>query len=272
MKIYSLVAIAAGIPSLAGAIDLQPLTLKAWNEYVQAADARMQERAQGRGPFLWVDESEPRKARVLRGEVVVAPTGSRGSHGVPNGLIHDWVGAAFIPHATIAGLYRVVHDYDRYKDFFAPVVAESKSLHCTENDQEFSMVWQHKILFINAAMQGRYQAHDVMVDSHRGYNIADASEVREIEDYGQAAQRMLPPDTGNGFIWRMHSIARYEERDGGVYLEIEALALTRDIPASLRLMVSPVVNHLSVNSLTTTLKQTRDAVKAAPVVTASRRR
>jgi hypothetical protein len=71
---------------------------------------------------------------------------------------------------------------------------------------------------------------------------------------------LLPPGTGNGFIWRIRSVARYEERDGGVYLELEAMALTRDIPASLAWMANPIVNHLSINSLTTTLRQTRDAV------------
>jgi hypothetical protein len=85
-------------------------------------------------------------------------------------------------------------------------------------------------------------------------------EVREIEGFGHSGERLLPPDTGNGFIWRIRSIARFEERDGGVYLEMEAIALTRDIPAGLAWMVSPVVNHLSVNSLTATLRQTRDAV------------
>src|SRR5437879_1811447 len=73
-----------------------------------------------------------------------------------------------------------------------------------------------------------------------------------------------PPGTGSGFIWRLHSIARYEERDGGVYLELEAIALTREIPASLRWLVNPVVNHLSTNSLTTTLRQTRDSVNSLP--------
>jgi hypothetical protein len=38
------------------------------------------------------------------------------------------------------------------------------------------------------------------------------------------------------------------------------MALTRDIPAPLAWVVNPIVNHLSVNSLTTTLRQTRDAV------------
>ena len=83
-----------------------------------------------------------------------------------------------------------------------------------------------------------------------------------MESFGRPGEHLLPPDTGAGFIWRIYSIARYEERDGGVYLEIEALALTRDVPSSLRWLVNPVVKHLSVNSLTTTLEQTRDAVYA----------
>jgi len=37
------------------------------------------------------------------------------------------------------------------------------------------------------------------------------------------------------------SMARLEERDGGVYLKLEALALTRNIPASVAWMVNPVV-------------------------------
>jgi hypothetical protein len=110
---------------------------------------------------------------------------------------------------------------------------------------------------MSAAMQGHYQAHDVVLDARRGYSVADAVEVRENERYGHAGERLLPPDTGNGFIWRIRSIARYEERDGGVYLELEAIALTRDIPASLAWMVDPVVNHLSINSLTTTLRSGR---------------
>ena len=72
----------------------------------------------------------------------------------------------------------------------------------------------------------------------------------------------MPPDTGGGFIWRIYSISRYEERDSGVYLEIEAIALSRDVPNSLRWLVNPVVNHLSVTSMSTTLRQTRDAVNS----------
>jgi len=245
------------------AAELQADTLTAWNAYLQNADLRVQERAAGLQPFLWVDESPDRAARVRHGEVVVAPVVGHGAEVVPHGLIHDWIGAIFIPGATRDSLSTVVRDYDNYRRMYRPVVTSSRTLACTENSQEFQMVWQRKVLFVSAAMQGDYEAHDVILDAGRAYNIAEAVEIREIEEYGHPGERLLPPDTGSGFIWRIRSVARYEERDGGVYLELEAAALTRDIPASLAWMVKPVINHLSINSLTTTLRQTRDAVIAS---------
>jgi hypothetical protein len=247
-------------PQILHAAELQPATLKAWDAYLQQVRARVEQRAASIRPFLWTDESPDRAARVRRGEVVIAPVIQHGTEIVPNGLIHDWIGAVFIPKATVEDLSAVVHDYDNYKHMYRPVVTASRSLTCTEGDQEFLMVWQHKVLFVNAAIQGHYESHDVTLDSSKGYNVADSTELRQIEKYGHAGEHLLPPDTGGGFIWRMHSIARYQQRDGGVYLELEAIALTRDIPGSLSWLVTPVVNHLSVNSLTTTLRQTRDAV------------
>ena len=58
-------------------------------------------------------------------------------------------------------------------------------------------------------------------------------------------------------------MTRYEEREGGVYIEIEAIALSRDIPASLRWLVEPVVRRVAKASLTNSLQQTRDAVKSS---------
>lgn len=54
------------------------------------------------------------------------------------------------------------------------------------------------------------------------------------------------------------------EGEGGVYFEVEAIALSRDIPAMLRLMVEPVVRRVSRNSLATALRQTQEAVLGHP--------
>lgn len=251
-----------GAPALLGAIELQSQTVRSWDEYVRAAEQRTQDRAGGSKPFLWIDEMPDRASRLRRGEVVVAPVVPAGMVPVPGGLIHHWVGAVFIPGASLDDLFSIVHDYDHYKQFYKPVVADSRTLACTASDQKFSMVWQNRILFVNAAVQGQYEAHDTLLDGARGYNIARTVRMQEIEGYHRRDQLLLPAGQGNGFIWRMHSIARYEQRDGGVYLELEAIALTRAIPPSLAWLVTPVVSRLSSGSLATTLRQTRAATTA----------
>jgi len=255
----------SSVPLLAAAPisdQLQPEAIQAWDEYIRNVDSRVQARSAGEMPFLWIDESVHRARGIGQGEILVAPVLPHGTQRVPNGLIHHWIGGVFIPGATIGTLSAVVHDYGKYKDIYKPVVVDSKVLGCTDGDQRFSMLWLHKVLFVTAVIQSEYVARDVRVDRRRGYNVTETVRVQEIEHYGRPEERLLAPGTGNGFIWRLHSIARYEERDGGVYLELEAIALTRDIPGSVRWFVSPVVNHLSINSLTTTLQQTRDALNS----------
>jgi len=262
--IRSKVGLILAMAGLASAAELKRPTLDAWQQYVRGANARMEARLAPDKPFLWIDESAGRKARVRRGEVVVEPMTGRGTESVPDGLIHDWIGAIFIPNTTIRDLQEVAHDYDRYKNIYKPVVMDSHLLAASAEEQEFSMTWQHHVLFVNAAIEGRYRARDFLVGPGRGYSIIEASRIQQIESYGHQGEHFLPPDTGSGFIWRMQSISRYEERDGGVYLEIEGIALSRDIPASLRWMVNPVVNHLSINSLATSLRQTRQAAQDQP--------
>lgn len=258
-------------PALLRAAELSSEQLNAWNEYIASADARVRIQMETGGSVLWSDQSPDRSTRLRRGEIVSLPLADHGTKNIPNGLIHDWFGAIFIPNATIESVLAVVHDYDHYKDYYAPTVVASKNLNCESPDQEFSMLWRRKILFVNAALKAQYRARDFEVNERRWYSIAGTTRVQEIENYGHSGERLLPPDQGSGFLWRLHSIVRYEERDGGVYIELEAIGLTRDIPSSLRWLVSPVVDRLSKNSVMTSLRQTRDAVEARAILVAQRR-
>jgi hypothetical protein len=265
MKLLAGLALMTGlIQGRLGAAELQADTLKAWNAYIQGSDTRMAARLNSARPFLWLDEADNRRRDVRRGQIVVAPVLDHGVISVPSGLIHHWIGATFIPNSNVEKLISVLSDYNRFKDFYKPIVADSHFLGCNQKNREFSMIWHRHVLFVNAAMEGRCQAQHVAINPRRGYSIADMTQLREIEQYGHPAEHALPIDTGHGFIWRMHDINRYEERDGGVFLEVEAIALTRDIPPSLRWLVAPVVKHLSFDSLETMLRQTRDAVASAP--------
>jgi hypothetical protein len=89
--------------------------------------------------------------------------------------------------------------------------------------------------------------------------------MQEVAEYGTPTQRTLPEGEGKGIIWRLFSITRYAERDGGVYIEFEAIGLSRDVPASLRWIVEPIVRRTSRASLSTSLRQTETAVRSRAV-------
>jgi len=46
----------------------------------------------------------------------------------------------------------------------------------------------------------------------------------------------------------------------GVYVELEAIALSRDIPAAFRVFVTPIVRRVLRDSVATSLHQTKAAV------------
>ena len=260
--LFGLVIASIGAPHLAAA-ELRPETLRAWDAYMAAAELKMQARLSGQRSFLWADESRDRDHRLRQGEVLVAPVDS-GVQAAPHALIHHWIGAVFIPNTSPADLFRVLHAYACYKQFYKPFVADSKLLTSSGEKQEFVITFQYHMVLANIAIEARYQKRDFVLTAGRGYSIASATQIQEIESYGSAGERRLPPGTGAGLLWRTSSIVRYEERPGGIILELEALALTRDIPAGLRWMVCPMVKHIATNSLSATLQKTRDGAMALP--------
>jgi hypothetical protein len=128
----------------------------------------------------------------------------------------------------------------------------------------------NKSLLLKSALESEYKCSSFSAGERRWYGISEATQIREIEDYGTPRQHAAPEDEGSGFIWRLLSITRLEERDGGVYIELEAIALSRDIPTSLRWIVEPIVRRISKNSLLISLRQTEDAVHSAAALSASR--
>jgi hypothetical protein len=248
--------------------ELKKETLDAWAQYLTTANAGMVERASGH--FLWVDESADRLGRVRNGEVLVAPLGHT-PRAVPAGLIHHWIGAAFIPGARIDDVMAVVRNYNRYTQFYKPSVIEARTLSQKALEDRFDVVLVNQAMFMKHALDSEYQSRFVRVDDNKWYSVAETTRVQERSDDGP-----IPDGEGSGYIWRLCTMARYQERDGGVYFETEAIALSRPIPMALHWVVDPIVRRVSRTSLTTSLEQTRDAtgivVKTEAALSASRRR
>jgi hypothetical protein len=249
------------VPALACAAELQPETLKAWNHHVEQARARMNARLEPGKHFLWVDEKPGRARRVRDGEILVAPVNGNGRTEVSNGLIHDWVGAAFFPGTTIDKVFDTADEYACYKDFYQPTVIDSRLLSRNGTESSFNMRLLKKALFVTAVMDADYKATYIVRNQKSRYGFVWSTRIQDVVNYGQPSEQKLPAGTGTGFIWRLFSISRFEERDGGVYVELEAMALSRTVPGYLAWIVNPMINRLSQSSLITSLGQTREAVQ-----------
>jgi hypothetical protein len=249
-------------PAAINAASLEPTTLEEWESYIASANTRLEQRLSPGNDFLWVDEVPNRLARVRAGEIVVSPVGPQNPKKVHSGLIHDWVGAAFIPAVTLKEVLPVVRDYAQYKELYQPTVIDSKVIDTSETKDRFSMLLMNRSVVLKTALDADYESSYVHVDDRRVYSVSRATRIQEIEQYGTSAQRMLHEDEGRGIIWRLFSTTRYVERDGGVYVELEVIGLSRDIPASLRWLVEPIVRRVSRASLSTSLRQTENGVRS----------
>lgn len=244
------------------AAELRPETLAYWEQYVQSADQAMQARLRPGHAFLWIDESPERRRQVRDGEILVSGVGEPNPKKVPSGLIHHWIGAVFVPHARLDDVLTIVRDYGHYRDYYHPTVIEARTMRQSTDEDRFTMLLLNKSLLLKTALDSEYSVSYTSRGDSQCYSVSTATRLQEIDDFGQSRERELPPDEGSGYIWRLHSIARYEESDGGVYVEMEAMALSRDIPSLLRWVVEPIVRRVSQDALATSLKQTQAAVMA----------
>ena len=213
-------------------------------------------------PFLWIDEHPQFIQQVRDGNLVVSPAEDPSPKHVPNGLIHHWIGVIFLAHARLNDVLSVIRDYDHYRNFY-PAVLASKTLRREGADDEFSLLMISRPALAKTAFASQDEATYYELDPRRWYSKSFTTRVQEVADYGEPEQHTLPPDQGHGYVWRLYSIVRYEQRDGGVYLEMEAIALSRDIPAAVRWFVDPLIRRLSRDSMALTLRRTEEAVGAA---------
>jgi len=178
---------------------------------------------------------------------------------VPDGLIHDWIGDVFVPNVNAQQVIDNARSFERYPGFYKPSVLSARTLKEDGNNCAFSLLLREKVVFVDAALDGQYRCSYSELPQRRWFSLTDSTRLQEIINYGSDDQHEFQPDTGNGFIWRLHNVVKYEQADGGVYIEVEAAALSRPIPGSIRWMVNGMVERISRSALTTTLRQTRDA-------------
>ena len=241
---------------------LMPDTLAAWEAYLNPFEAILRNPVEATAPFLLVDEDPRRKSEAARGKVAIWP-GKRGATvAVPHGLIHDWLGAVFVPRATLKDVWAVARNYEKFPDWYGPTIVQGRRLaSLPEGDGEVSSIrYVRRVMFVTATLDVDFENRYVQMSPLRWYSVSRSIRMRE-KDESKNADGPSRPEQGDGYVWRIYTFTRYEETDGGVYLEQESLALSRPIPASLHWLIDPVVRRLAKDLLEKSLTQTREAVE-----------
>ncbi len=244
--------------------ELKAPTVKAFEAYMRTAETRLEKQASAEAEgFLWVDGSPDRKRLVQQGNAVAEPLVRKGDVEVADGLIHDWVGAVFIPGATLDQTLAMVQNYDNHKNIYKPEVVDSRLLTRRNGDYTiFLRLLKKQVLTI--VLNTNHDVHYVRVSPTRCYARSYTTRIAEVEKAGEPGERELAPGKGHGFLWRLNSFWRFEERDGGVYVECEAISLSRDVPTGFGWLINPIVRSLPRDSLVNTLRSTREALLKPP--------
>ncbi len=251
-------------------VELQPRTVEAFNRYVQATQTRADQQLARPGQFLYIDGlPQPRRAQALaelkRGEIYMERPKTLDASGreieAPNGLIHHWLGVAFVPRASVREAIALVEDYDHHQDIYKPEVLRSRLVSRNGNDFKiFYRLRKHKV--ITVTLNTDHNVHYTQVDATRWISRSTATRIAEVADADTTKEHEKPVGNDGGFLWRMESWWRFEERDGGVYIESESVSLTRDIPLGLKWLIGPFVTGIPKESLQMTMGSTRTALLA----------
>src|SRR5438094_8989751 len=177
----------------------------------------------------------------------------------PVGIIHHWTGVMFIAKAKLDEVLRMLEDYNKHSVYYGPDVERSK-IESRDGDhfRVFLRFRRHKVITVVLNTEHDIQYfHDGPALAH---SRSSAVRIAEVENACKSGAREKPPGEDGGFLWRMETWWRMEERDGGVYVQSEVASLTRDIPVVLKWLIEPFVTTVPKETLSATLVATRKAV------------
>ena len=235
------------------AAEPTPAATSAFNTYVATVESRLATQHRSPGFFLAPSDDQ----RLRRGEFVIEQLNPSSA---PGALLHHWRGTAFAPGATAADFERLMRDFNSYPQHFSPEVLQAKTL--TQHDdrlQAFMRVRQHHI--ITVVMDTTYDVDFAHLDLRHGYSISRSTNISEIDAAGTSTEHALTTAESHGFLWRQNTYWSYEERNGGLYMQIESVSLSRSIPRGLGWAVRPFVESVPRESLEFTLRSACNALR-----------
>lgn len=251
----------------AHAADPKPETLAAFHRYIAATEAQDNDPA-GPDQFLFIDrlpEADRRKAyeQLQRGEVYIDELQTEEDHhpiSIPDGLIHHWAGVIFIPRGTVGQVNAVLRDYDHQADMYKPDVRQARLIEQSgETSRIFEQFYSKSI--VTVVLNVYFEVGEKTLGNTRAESVSRSTRIAEVADFGTPAEHERTDGKDHGYMWRLNSYWRLEEKDGGIYVQIESISLSRTVPVLFAWIVNPLTKSIPRDVLSRTLTNTRKAVQ-----------
>lgn len=251
----------------ASAAELKPRTAAAFDKYVAATQERFAGELKPGGAFLYIDGLRARERdadydRLKNGEILVDKRNTKApgvDKDVPDGMVHHWVALVFVPRVSLTQVLPLVKDYDHRAELYKPEVIASRLLsHQGDDYKIFLRLYQKK--FTTVVFNSDYDVHWGEVSPTEFYSNSISTRITQVKDSDHPDGSEYPVGQGNGYLWRLNTYWRFQQKDGGVYIQCEALSLTRDIPTGLGWLLRPLVTKIPRDSLNRALGRTRQVV------------
>jgi hypothetical protein len=244
------------------AVELKQETIEAFDHYTVELETHLEPRWHGTH-FLWSDDEPEVRDKLMKGSIVVRPGNGNGLISVKNGLIQDWLGAAFLPHCTLKTVLGIVQDYGHHKEIYKPQIADSRmESHQGDDFQIFLRIVKAKF-FLSLVVNSEHKVHFTTLDAQKAYSRSYSTRIAEVSEPGKKGEHELPVGEDRGLLWRLYNYWFFEERDGGVFVTCQSVSLTRDMPFGMGKLLSPIIHDLPGESLQLSLEQLRKASSAA---------
>jgi hypothetical protein len=242
--------------SATGQAEPRPAAVSAFNGYVAQVEDRLA--TQHRSPRDFLAPADA--ARLRTGEQIIEhvppPTGTD----LPGAMLHHWRGTAFASGATVADFERLMKVFPAYPRVYAPQVETARIL--TRQGDHFQVVIRTRQKHvITVVLDTAFDITFGRLDPAHRYSLSRSTDVKEIDSPGTPKEKPLGPKDDHGFLWRLNTYWSCEERDGGLYMQIETVSLSRAIPEGLGWAIKPFVESVPRESLEFTLRATSNALR-----------
>ena len=256
----SVAVLAVMTASLSFAVQLSEQTKAEFDAYIKKAEAQMDTPVYDRFPSI--------RERAKKGEIVAVPfayrtEGKQASVNIRDGLVNHWLGVMFVPNVTVDALKGVLQNYGQYKSTYAPEVTESL-VQKAGNDEFDIFLRLHRQVHIKALLGYGFPVEFNSNYHVRYYKTGETLQVRsfstriaEVKDPKKTHTEEHEVGNDSGYLWRLRSYWRLTPADGGVYVELEAVSLSRSVPGFVEKMVTYFTTNFPEDSMRHTLGATR---------------